>query len=661
MTRVLRDLLDAEEPIFTESIKQLEDITGKTGADIKLTVEITQKAHESMRQMGLEPTLATGPELFAALNARIEQDVERLTKIIGASITDDVAHLVPYMVKAANKVEFPRQVFVLKHEKAKDLLRQMPPRTLMQKLGYKDVEDMFEGEDFDEIYTALRFSEGADWLNRYNELFEQVTPEDYEYRDIRILAMDHNKYVDLAASFVRKKLHNVTHTKEMGIIVVLPMHAKKMRGLVMKTLPLLFHYLNEIKLYSTFFRLKSSKKHFGKIVVETLIADPDQGSQVAGKKIHWRVIQKYLGKHRDDGADAVAFQPHVHPEDLHWRSAADLLYQIDPELEFWKDRDYVALIYDDFPIAFNLVDVSFGYSNGISYEDRYFYHFRESLWNEIFVQYMGVRNLSKQVLEQLDNDMVDPHELPITRREDSVPAIRRANEKENLLIRQRLIDAAGGRLDGVVDEFEHVFEMLSKYDKTVTVFGSKRIGPDEDAPKKAYEIGRRFAKAGYAVITGGGNGIMEAANRGAYEAGGASLGFNIVLPQEQELNDYTTDSFQFQHFFGRKVSLTLYGSGFIFMPGGYGTLDELFEILSLKQTAKIPPVPIILFGSDFWKPLEKLMRDLLLEEYRTIDPNDMEIFEITDDIDVAMKRIGSYVRKHNKMAAQILKEKKTGL
>lgn len=661
MARVLRDLLDAEEPIFSEAIKQLEDISGRTSADIKLIVEITQKAHESMRLMGLEPALVTGPELFAALNARVEQDIERLTKIIGASLTDDVEHLIPFMIEAVNKVDFPRKVFVLKHEKAKELLRQMPPRTLMQKLGYKDIEDMFLGEDFDEVYTALRFSEGPDWLNKYNELFEQVTPDDYEHRDIRILAMDRKKYVDLASSFVRKKMHNVTHTKEMGTIVVLPMHVKKMRGLVLKTMPLLLHYLNEIKLYSTFFKLKSSKKHFGKIVVETLIADPDQASQIAGNKIHWRVIQKYLGRHREDEADEVAFQPHVHPEDLHWRSAADLLYEIDPELEFWKGRDYVGLIYDDLPVAFNLLDVAFAYSNGVSYEDRYFYHFRESLWNEIFVQYMGIRNLANQVLEQLDNDMVDPHKLPVTKRDDPVPAIRLANQQENLLIRQRLIDAAEGRLDGVVDEFEHVFEMLSKYEKTVTVFGSKRIGPDEEAPKQAYEIGRRFAKAGYAVITGGGNGIMEAANRGAYEAGGASLGFNIVLPQEQELNDYTTDSFQFQHFFGRKVSLTIYGSGFIFMPGGYGTLDELFEILSLKQTMKIPPVPIILFGSDFWKPLEELLRNVLLEEYRTIDPGDMEIFEITDDIDVAMKRISSYVRKHNKIAADMIKNKKTGL
>lgn len=661
MARVLRDLLNAEEPIFSESIRQLENISGRTGADIRLVTDITRKAQESMRLMGLEPALATGLELFAALNARIANDVERLTKIIGASLTDDIEHLIPYIINAANKVDFPRKVFVLKHDKAKEMLRQMPPNVLIQKLGYKNVEEMLDGEDFDEVYTAIRFSEGPDWLNRYNELFETVKAKDYETRDMKIIAMDHKKYVDLATPFVRRKLQNVTHVKEIGTIAVLPLHAKKVRGFALKTLPLLLHYLNEIKLYSTFFKLKSNKSNFGRTVVETLISDPAEISQLAGNKIHWRVIQKHLGRSGDGSFDGALFQPHIQPEDLHWQRSEELLFDIDPELEFWKDLDYVGLIYDDLPVSFNLFDASLAYSAGVTYENRYVHHLRSSLWNEIFVRYMGIKNLSDQVLGQINNETVDPYKMPVTKPKDPVSAIRQANQKENLLIRQRLIDAAEGRLDGVVDEFEHVFEMLSKYEKTVTVFGSKRIGPDEDAPKKAYEIGKRFAESGYAVITGGGNGIMEAANRGAYEAGGDSIGFNIVLPEEQELNDYTTDSFQFQHFFGRKVSLTLYGSGFIFMPGGYGTFDELFEILSLKQTHKIPPVPIVLFGSDFWSPVEKLLRELLLEEYRTIDPNDMNIFEITDDIEVAKKRIDSYVRRNNKIASEVLKKKRPAM
>ena len=648
MAKFLGDLLDAEEPLFTQSIRQLEEVSGRTGADAKLIGDITSMAHESLRALGLNPAASTGQEVYQALLGRVEVDMKRLTKIIGAEDPEDIRHLVPFMIDAANKVKFNRTVFVLKHDKAKDLLRQMPPKQLMDKLGYTDVEKMFENEDFDELYTALRFSEGPEWLTEYNELFKQITPEDYEERDLRILKMDHDKYVDLAEHFVQKKLHNVTHTKEMGTIVVVPMHARKMRGLVLKTLPLLLHYMNEVKLYSTFFKLKSVKPNFGKTVVDTLIADPGTGSQLVGKRVHWRVIQRYLGRHKEDSIDKVAFEPHVQPEDLHWRRAEDLLYQIDPELEFWKDRDYVALNYDGFPVAFNLFDVSFAYSNKEPYENRYAYHFRESLWNEIFVRYMGFKNLADQVLSQLDNEMIAPEKLPVAKVKAKVSSIRKDKSKKNLLIRKRLIDAAEGRLDTVVDEFEHVFDMLAKHEKTVTIFGSARKPQDDDITMGAYDMAARLAKEGYSVITGGGHGVMEAANRGAYEAGGHSIGLNIELPFEQTLNDYTTENYKFQHFFGRKVAMTLDSSAFIYFPGGFGTLDELFEILVLMQTNKIDRTPVVLVGSHFWRPFDAAIREVMLDQYHTIAYEDTELYRIYDNYDDIITYINESYRKEAK-------------
>lgn len=647
MAKFLQVLLDAEEPIFTESLKQLEDLTGKTGADTRLIADITRMAHENMRALGLNPATSTGEEVYHALMSRVETDMVRLTKIIGANDPEDVRHLVPYMVDAANKVKFNRQVFVLKHDKAKDLLREMPPKKLMKRLGYTDIEEMFEKEDFDEVYTALRFSEGADWLNDYNELFKTVTVDDYEERDLRILQMDHEKYVDLATHFVEKKLHNVTHTKELGTIVVVPMHARKMRGLVLKTLPLLLHYMNEIKLYSTFFKLKSAQPHFGKTVVETLIADPGTKSQLVGKNIHWRVIQRYLARHKEDAAGKVAFEPHVQPEDLHWRRAEELLYEIDPELEFWKDRDYVGVYYDGFPVAFNLFDVSFAYSNKEPYEGRYAYHFRESLWNEIFIRYMGFRNLAQQILEQLDNDMIAPESLvkPVEQRNEE-HHIRKRLER-SLKLREKLINSAETRLSNVVSEFEKVFDILSRHEKTVTIFGSAREQSDE-VLTSAYELAAGLAREGFAVVTGGSYGVMEAANKGAYEAGGESIGLNILLPHEQKVNGYVTESFEFDHFFGRKVSMTLDASAYIYMPGGFGTLDELFEIMVLEQTGKIPKAPIILVGSDFWRPLDTVIREVLLDRYKTVSHKDMDLFRIYDDHDEIIEYIKAYERKVNR-------------
>ena len=651
MARFIRDLLDAEEPIFTQSIRQLEEASGRTGADAQLIGDITKSAHDSMRALGLSPASVTGEEVYRALLDRVELDAKRLTRIIGGNDPDDVRHLVPHIIEAANLVKFNRRVFALKYEKAKDLLRKMPPKQLMRHLGYGDLEAMFEAEDITELYVSLRFSEGPAWLDQFNELFNDVKASDFEERDIKIIQLDQAKYADIAAGFVQKKLHNVSHAKEIGVLAVVPMKARKMRGLALKTLPLLLHYMNEIKMYSTFFKVKSTKPSFGRTVAETLIADPDTSSQVAGQRVHWRVIQRYLGHHKEDEIGTAAFEPHIQPGDLYWRDAEELLYQIDPELEFWRGRGYVGLNYNNFPVSFNLFDVSFAYSNKEPYSGRYAYHFRESLWNEIFIRYMGLKNLSKQIVEQLDSDKINPDKViahtstgrkVATRRTSSG---RKIKDNKNLLLRRRMIDAAEGRLETVVEEFEHVFDILSQHEKTVTIFGSARKQNDE-VTHGAYDLAARLSREGYAVVTGGGHGVMEAANRGAYEAGGESIGLNIQLPFEQTLNDYTTANFEFKHFFGRKVSMTLDASAFIYFPGGFGTFDELFEILALQQTHKIDRTPIVLVGSDFWRPWDAAIREVMLDKYNVISYEDTELYRIYDSYDDIIEYINSEYKKN---------------
>ena len=414
MAKFLRDLLNAEEPIFSLSLRQLEKASGHQGVDAQLIGEITREMHLSMRGLGLDQKNTTGRELYHALLARVAADNKRVTKLIGGNDSSDIRQMVPLMVAAVNKMKINKKVWVLKRSVAKDLLRKMPPKQLMKHLGYSSVDAMLAGENIDEIYVALRFSEGEDWLNEYNELFKTITPSDFETRDISIVVMDHDKYVDLSSKFTKKKLHNVTHTKEMGIIVVLPMHQEKMKGITLKTLPLLFHYINEVRLYSAFFKLKQVNKNFGETVVETLIADPGTASQMVGQQVHWRVIQRYFGRPSiKDNKHPEAFQPHVQPEDLHWRRAEEMLYMLDQDMKFWQDKDYVGLMFDGAPVTLNFIDVSFSYSNEEKYEDRYYYHFQESLWNEIFIRYMGQKNLENQILKQLDNDMIAPEKLKV--------------------------------------------------------------------------------------------------------------------------------------------------------------------------------------------------------------------------------------------------------
>lgn len=227
----------------------------------------------------------------------------------------------------------------------------------------------------------------------------------------------------------------------------------------------------------------------------------------------------------------------------------------------------------------------------------------------------------------------------MTDKHTKVHALKTEDQKNHLIVRQKLIDAAEGRLVGVVDEFEQAFDILSKYNKTVTVFGSARLPAEHPVCRQAYAIGWELAKQGYAIVTGGGGGVMEAANRGAFEAKGVSIGFNIHLPMEQKLNEFTTESYRFEHFFGRKVAMTLDASAYVFAGGGFGTFDELFEVITLIQTGTVPQVPVVLLGKDFWTPLDQMIRDVLADTYKTIEPEDRSLYIITDDIQLIVDRV----------------------
>ena len=213
-----------------------------------------------------------------------------------------------------------------------------------------------------------------------------------------------------------------------------------------------------------------------------------------------------------------------------------------------------------------------------------------------------------------------------------VNSLKSEDDKNHLLVRQKMIDAAEGRLVTVVEEFEKAFDILGKYDKTITVFGTARLPQTHPVCRQAYAASWALAKQGYAIVTGGGGGAMEAANKGALDAGGTSIGFNIHLPMEQSLNEYTTESYRFEHFFGRKVAMTLDASAYIYAGGGFGTFDELFEVITLIQTGIIPQVPVILLGKDFWTPMDQFIRDTLSDQYHTIEPEDRSLYTITDDI-----------------------------
>jgi len=208
--------------------------------------------------------------------------------------------------------------------------------------------------------------------------------------------------------------------------------------------------------------------------------------------------------------------------------------------------------------------------------------------------------------------------------------------------RQYLIDSWGPgeswRLFRIISEFVDGIEELHNIYPAVSIFGSARVGPDDPIYQKAELIAKKCAQAGYAVITGGGGGVMEAANKGASDAGGVSVGMNIELPFEQKPNPYANKKLSFRYFFVRKVMFIKYAQAYIILPGGFGTLDELSEALTLIQTKKIKPFPVFLVDSSYWKPFIDWIKNILLASGK-ISPEDMEIFTLVDDPDELIKEL----------------------
>lgn len=212
--------------------------------------------------------------------------------------------------------------------------------------------------------------------------------------------------------------------------------------------------------------------------------------------------------------------------------------------------------------------------------------------------------------------------------------------------RQYLIDTMtmnnSWRLFHIIAEFVEGFESLSEIYPAVSIFGSARLKPDDPSYEKTVVIARKLAENGFHVITGGGSGIMEAGNKGAREGGARSVGLKIQLPFEQEHNGYSNVRLDFKYFFVRKVMFVKYAQAYVALPGGFGTLDEIFEALTLIQTQRIKPFPVILVGRSYWEGLAEWMRNTLLAR-KLVSPDDLELFFLLDDPDEIVKTIKRFV------------------
>src|SRR3954462_5931921 len=256
---------------------------------------------------------------------------------------------------------------------------------------------------------------------------------------------------------------------------------------------------------------------------------------------------------------------------------------------------------------------------------------------------------------RLEQDLAPETRRPAREKQRGPVTLRRDQAVEGSTTDQRLLDSRGQsdwvhtdpwRVLRIQSEFVEGFGLLAELPAAVSVFGSARTHPDAPEYAVGERIGAALARAGFAVITGGGPGIMEAVNKGCGEAGGVSVGLGIELPFEQHLNDYVDIGLNFRYFFARKTMFVKYAQAFVVLPGGFGTMDELFEALTLVQTGKVTSFPVVLFGSAYWGGLLDWLRSTMLTEHK-INEVDLDLMHVTDDIEDVVDTI----RRHERTRA----------
>jgi hypothetical protein len=399
MTRYLRELLAAKEPAFSQAIHEFESATGNRGVDIGLSTEIERQVQDVLRQLGLDQRDSTPQEIYHALQALAQRHDEFIGNITGRPNLANPQELSLVLGEVLYHLDIDRQTWAIKPSVMRRLLKANPPRVVMKKLGYRSADSMIKRENVAELLLGARMLESAAWMTRLLKSYKKLTSSDFETRSIQIVAMRPERWQGIEQQFMRQKQHTIMHSKELGAIGVLSLQGKPRAGSTTMTYLLTLHYLNEIKSYSSLFKLKQVDSAFGELVAHTLMHDPSDAADILGRPIHWKSLRRHFA--RSGSGVPEAFQPHVSDEDVAWTPAEDALYRLEPALKFWQGLEYVGLAAEH-PISCNLLDNTVSLVNGLEYGHQATTHMQAALGNELLSRYLSHKQLSDHVIQQLE-------------------------------------------------------------------------------------------------------------------------------------------------------------------------------------------------------------------------------------------------------------------
>jgi hypothetical protein len=396
-----------------DTIKNLEEklgaFAGKNNVMDKMVEENKAQIRKRLDFLGLGRDI-TAKEVYDALVSKIEADDTQLFKALGSPSAVSSSDWQKVLEIALNISGKPKGFF-LKKEKAGEFLKNQPPQNILKILNYTSVDEMLQKEDVFEIYSALRFVEGGEWLNRiFFKQYENLTPEDFEEREIKVLALP-ERWAKIAQKFIEHKYHNISHLKELGLIYVIPL-TLEISGETLRNFGLILHYFSEIEFYSALFKKfgEVNNGDFAKNLISLLRGDVIDERLPKSNKSQWLIIQRYLAK--DDENDWRLFEPHINPEALYWERAEKALVKIgenlnhfSADLAFWQDLNWVGDYFKtesgvDVLVSFNFVDTAMSLVKEKELI-KYLYHHQEALWNKIFTEYFGEERMEEAMKENI--------------------------------------------------------------------------------------------------------------------------------------------------------------------------------------------------------------------------------------------------------------------
>lgn len=384
---------------------ELERASGRPGADIRLSSEIAQQVRTMMKQLGLDPADTTGPELYNALHERLRQDESRVRTVLNVAPDAPVADILAVVQKYLNEHEKTGPCFALKATVARRLFKKKVPKATMKLLGYRSLDSMLKHESIAAVYAAAAIAESPSWHRQFRAGYGALQTSDFEQRKIQIIYPQSAKWAAASEEFVRSAKHNILAFKELGAVVVLPFSAR-VEGLVLTTLLLILHNLNDIRTFSSYAKLQQVKPDFGTLIQGASAAEPMTSADLAGQPVPWKVIQKYYGK-QQGAYHPETFEPHVQPDDLQWHDGETILTDLQPAFHFWENAGHACMLHEGQPVSCNILDVALSYCNNLPFADRIVHFVREHLWHELMSRYLHQENLEAALHRQLARDLID--------------------------------------------------------------------------------------------------------------------------------------------------------------------------------------------------------------------------------------------------------------